>query len=235
MRKSYLLSTCLVAFSVFAVVRDCPAELVEYSLDSELSVLTVSGTFNGFQFGPQGDAIALECAYSGTIEGDLSGGTLTFTSPNNSAIEGLPNGPFEPTGTGVDNYGLALGDAVAAIRDLKMGAFQNMVTEGSSPLDTVMLLDVDGFVDSNVQQRQTIDDPGLANTAEELVKLTVVGNTEILEIPVVLEVVGGGLVLNFTGKFVGNRTVPEPSTALLLGIGLVGLFAVGRRRFRRVS
>jgi hypothetical protein len=68
---------------------------------------------------------------------------------------------------------------------------------------------------------------------------TLVGDTLTLPIDVSIEfvVIDGDppstAVVNLQGQIVA-KLVPEPSTVAMLGLGAIGLIAVGRRRFRKV-
>jgi hypothetical protein len=61
---------------------------------------------------------------------------------------------------------------------------------------------------------------------------------ETLFIPVTVAIpfddLGLPLTIAVTGQITATRVVPEPGTIAMLGAGLVGLVAVGRRRFRGV-
>jgi hypothetical protein len=72
---------------------------------------------------------------------------------------------------------------------------------------------------------------GPVNVSPGLFTITTVGLTETITIPVsTIDDFGGGTVLRSFGVIVAERTIPEPSTLVLAGLGAIGLAYVARRR-----
>ena len=72
------------------------------------------------------------------------------------------------------------------------------------------------------------------NTTTTVATLTTVGTLQTLTIPILRSTApAADPAIVFEGQWVGTRTVPEPATWLLMGLGMIGLVAVARRKYGR--
>jgi hypothetical protein len=232
------------------------AGMVEYTIDASQSALVISGTYNS-PFGAlpfeEQTSGSMTCKFGGTISADLTGGVLTFS--NTSAILGElnPAGPFLPPSgqpAAIDNYAVSilkvLGPlANGAIRDLHVSLTAGTVADGVIP--STLEIGLPSFlfayeiypnglgVDPDSDESLTSSAPvfNTASTAATLEMIDAV--TERLIIPILRTSLtdDGALRIDLTGQLYAIRTVPEPATWLLMGLGMIGLVGVARRKYGR--
>ncbi len=210
------------------------AAAVSYTINPALSSLTVSGSFQGLPFSQQAAGSMID-QYSGTIVGDLTGSTLTFSAGSSITALENPAPAFVPAGGGVvDNYGVlvTLAGAQGAFRDIGMD-LSGSVTAGSAPVTSTLTFTggvLDYFAPPLNPQNGSVPLTGgvASNVAGGLVTITQAAGIETLTIPVNITYdIAGGSSQTFQGTLVATRPVPEPSLSLL---ALAGLSLIRRRR-----
>jgi hypothetical protein len=160
-----------------------------------------------------------------------AGGAALTAALNPSA----PGGGFLPAGSGVDNYAVtvnaAAGGGSIAFRDLVFDISGGTATHGAPTTATFLI--TAGKADYNAPAfgAGSLPLPGAsaANSSASPVSLVTAGLTETLTLPVTLVFPGDASTpsTTFTGQFVLERTIPEPTSLVLAAAGLAGIF---RRR-----
>jgi len=164
--------------------------------------------------------------WGGTLNGNISGSTVTFSGGSTITAASNPNGPFKPTNFGtnslVDNYGTWSTGLVSGIGSLSItGAYRGLVLD--IPLGTA----TDGLAPSGMNLKFTAgalefgyNIPALggfgggvspmnttgANTTAALFSITTDGlGNQWLTLPVAFQTTGGsGRVENWTGQIVAQ-------------------------------
>jgi hypothetical protein len=228
MKRSISVFTLLCAVVGIAVSASQAAP-VTFAIDPTQSSITISGTFQGAPFSAQ-SAGSLVDNYAGAITGDLVGSTITFSGGSTLAALLHPNGAlFTPAGVGVTNYGVqiaAIPGQVGAYRDLVLdltsGAATNGVAGGQNLAFTSGKLDYAG--PATGPGSLNLIGASAPNSNASLVTLTTAGLIQTLRIPLTLNMNdGAGLVQTLDGVVVATRAVPEPSSLLIIALGLAGL------------
>jgi hypothetical protein len=235
--------------AVAAVGYASTASAAQYIVDSNLSSITITGSALGnlIVLGPQSLG-SNTATFGGTIDATSNGTDITFNSaaidanllanPQSPAVGG--GAGSAPADVGLSISGLVSGSA--AIRDFILGLSSGAIplaggtTFGLPPIT----LDItSGSLDYNVTGLLTAQ--GNASIVGESANPTagvgtLIGDT--LTIPVSVTItfplttgVNADVVL--LGQIVATEVIPEPGTIAMLGMGIIGLVAVGRRRFRK--
>ena len=232
----------LVTCGFLSTVGLSEAVVVTYNVNAALSSLRIGGTASGTPLAQQ-SAGSLDDFFSGTISGDLVGGTLTFTTGGSSLVAAAnPVGPFTPTssvGGAVENYGLlvsqAIGGGQIGFRNVAFDLTTGSIVTGAPPASPVAF--TAGFADYNIPALGAgavgtlpLSGSTTPNTSPANATISVAGLTETLTLPVSLSyAAGGGVIITFDGTIVATRAVPEPAVSLF---GLLGLAAFSARRRR---
>jgi hypothetical protein len=228
------------------------AEGFTLHLNSSQSYIDASGNAFGLNFGPQAPG-AMRSYFSGTLAADYTAGVFTFTG--GSAITGLnnPAGPFSsvpyPGGPWAGNYGVTAGPTfipgynfvlingvyTGMVLDLVGGTAQNGVAPtGVTDTWTAGTL-VWGAANATVPAGPYTPIAGGAssmagvsgpNTSAALASFD--GYT--LTLPITFHTTGSNRFEDWTGQIVA--IIPEPSTLVLAGLGLLGLIGLQSRRSR---
>ncbi len=231
------------------------ASAATFIVDSNLSSLTLGANLSGTEvLFPQSPG-SLTTALGGTLDIDftpgssvqfLGGGTATFALQPIDPQPGINGVP----GTAPGNYG----GSVNAFGGLASGpaAGRDLIAEGSSGVIPVAGVAFDasqvtlgltqGFLDFDLVVlgnptvgRADISGNSAANQAIAGTA-TQVGLLQTITIPVNvgIPIDLNGIIITGTldGIIVATFVVPEPSSLVMLSISLVGLVAIGRRRFR---
>ena len=248
----------LLALAALVAVGLCgaPAEALTFTALGNLSLTgTVDLGGGAVPFAEQAPGSSL-AAYNETIEV----ATDDFLSPTTISILGgsllvsqdYPGGPLLPAPDGGPaagdpgiptqaNYGIELdagfaGVAYAAVRGLEwsLSAPAVPVVAGTFSSLSQTLAATAGTFDVNTPPAlggSASSDPidtVIDNTAGDSIYV-VNGSTAILLIPF-LAVAPGDLTLEYAGTIVATATVPEPTSCLLVGIGLVAIAGLSRRK-----
>ncbi len=210
------------------------AAIVTYDIDVSLSGLALSATFLGQPVIPQ-VAGSLFDFWEGTITGDLTNGTLTFSGGSSVVAIANPAAPFLPLGPGMDNYSgqVPAFGAVAAYRDLAFGFTSGSVTHGVAPMGTSTVTMLSGRSDYFLAPATTgnsmLAGDAWPNQSTTLVSIQELAGVETLRLPVRFTFTSGsGPTQTFDGTLIATRPVPEPATGVLLFAGLA--FLAQRRR-----
>jgi hypothetical protein len=216
------------------------AVAVTYSIVPGSSSLTLSGDYSGFAFSQQAPGSLVD-SLSGFINGDLTGGTLTFSGGSSIVASENAAPPFNPAGAGVDNWGVSIAaiGATGAYRDFVWDITSGSVTHGSPPGSIPVFTIFSGVLDYfapplDPQSGQLPYAAAAApNSAGGNVTITTAGTTETLTFPVTLVLdlsAQSAPNQTWTGTIVATRTViPEPASAVLAGLA-AGLLLRRRRQ-----
>lgn len=244
-----LIAGALALAAVVALPVSTRAETLSFNVVSGSSSLTLSGQAFGLGFtGQGGNPSALVDSWGGTIAADLTAGVITFTGGGGitallNPLTPFSTDPFPPAG-GVDNYGpfaqglvTGFGFVVVngAYRDLTLDITAGTATDGAVPAGMTLAfigaskLDYGATAGGNPAAGGTslLDGVGGANTSASLVSFD--GTT--LTLPVTFATTGSNRSETWTGTIVA--VVPEPSSLVLLGVGLMGLVGSRLHRSRR--
>ena len=245
----------LIASATILFSRPAIAAVVEYTVDSSASFVTVSGTFQGSPFTDQipGSSTA---HYSGSFRCELENGLLDIVGHEAiSLFNPLPLAPTAPNGNDEPSaYGfrVTLPDSSEVLISISSISFY-LSTNYHPPLDVAdgffAPSDLGFFLHGSTLllaggtiplAYADLHGSGAPNTAASPGTFTNDGILETLTIPIAttfsLDTLSPDdltLTLALTGQIVASRPVPEPSTALLLLCGGGLLFRNAGRRARR--
>ncbi len=240
-----------------ACIAQTTANAAVYVVDTSQSSITITGAIDlGLEEtipiipqSPGSNVVSLQ----GTLDVDDLGATLLF---NSAAIDGIENpGPFSP---GVVTPGdppvvgpPAPGDAALYIADPSFGSIvlrdllisiTGNADPGAPNFDLADLtLSIFGSGDYDIALLGEVGNLALDGESATFPGGTgsLVGDT--LTIPISIDIVQqlevtpgnfADVIVSLQGQLVANL-VPEPSSIAMLGLGVIGLVAVGRRRFRK--
>ncbi len=225
-----LAAVAVVGYASFSSAASFPATLVP---NAALTTAQVSVSLNGFPLGsapivPNGGSIALSVDQTGSAPPAISLDNLNGQiSVNNLTIAFLS----------VTGVGLQVGNGT--------GSFPtNGVNPGTVDLGGLFVSINQGLVNGGLfdfsasPANFNLPSPTIANFSEVLsgpntydLTLTIPVNVSGSSPVQGIGTVGFSLVGNLA--FTGTKVVPEPGTIAMLGMGVIGLVAVGRRRFRK--
>jgi len=222
---------------------------VSYTIDPVRSTLVMTGDLLGLAPVIPQVAGSDSDTYSGTINADLAGGLLTFSGGSSITANLSAVAPFTPVANpGVDNYAFFTNVSLPASPPLAGTwnlAFRNIVfdiTTGIAqdgvvpPASTMTLRTTSGFASIETTSSggpfpSSFANQNAFNSTVGAVSLTQAGGIETLVIPFRRESGAGGTHFIFTGNITATRVVPEPSTMVLAGLGMIGAcVAVWRKR-----
>jgi hypothetical protein len=252
-QKLRVVSLAIVAIAIsLSSVSTARAVSVLYTIDPTRSSLTINQDPTVTLANPTGDVtkllnVAVKAQspgadvdfYTGTIAADLTGVTLTFTG-GSSIVAGLNPGavPFSPNvNKGVDNYGIQTisatpttgGIVFAALRNTSYDITSGSLSDGTVPTGMNLQIPNGAFGDITLFGKASTAGGGL-NSTGVAASLTTSGGIETLIIPIT-RITGTSAHVVSIGQFVATRVVPEPSTMVLGGLGVVAL-ALGAWRKR---
>ena len=236
------------------MVSQCQAAVV-YALNNSSSALNCTMVVAQVE-GTQQVAGSLVDTYSGSLAVTRTGNTLTFSG--GSTVDGDYKTGYTPAvGFGDEgmeqNYGakftglsFTTDTIYADVRDLRFDITSGTATVGSaangmvftiSPIITGVRPAVNFTIPTAFgggYGSQGIYGMTATNASAGAVTIDTVGTTETLTIPVdvtyTLSLGGIPGSMRLTGNLVGTRTVPEPSTIILLACGLASLLAYAWRK-----
>jgi len=232
--RNVLASATALALCI-ALVGRATATPVAYTIDPTRSSLTLTGDVFGAPIVPITGPGNLVDSFHGTIVADLTAGVLTF-SGGTSIIGNLnPTAPFPgvPAGAGVDNYGMTNGIIGATVfRDSIFDLTAGTVTDGAVPAGMNVLISSLNFA-SVALGSGSFAGGTEPNSTALAASLTTVGNIETLVLPFRRE---SGTTTHFvsTGIITATRQIPEPSTMVLAGLGMIGVCVAAWRKRRAV-
>lgn len=223
---------------------------VAYTIDPTRSTLHLTGDLFGLAPVIPQVAGADDDTYSGTIVGDLAAGVLTLSGGSSITANLSAAAPFTPVANpGVDNYAffttvaLPLGPPFGGTWNL---AFRNIIfdiTTGTAqngvvpPASSMTLRTTSGFASietttSGGPLPSSFANQNAFNSTVGAVSLTQAAGIETLVIPFRRESGAGGTHFIFTGNITATRAVPEPSTMVLAGLGVLGACVTAWRKRR---
>jgi hypothetical protein len=247
-----LITASLAVTSLLCLPATTHAEGYMFHLNSSQSYLDASGNAFGLNFGPQA-AGSMRSYFSGTLAVDLTAGVFTFTG--GSSMVGLinPAGPFSsvpyPGGPWPGNYGVTAGPTfipgynfvlingvyTGMTLDLTTGTAQNGVAltgvTDKWTAGTLLWGAANAIVPAGPYTPIGGGASGMAgvfgaNTSAALASFD--GYT--LTLPITFHTTGSNRYEDWTGQIVA--VIPEPSTLVLAGLGLLGLVGLQSRRSR---
>ena len=223
----------LVGVLYYTVTAIAHAGTTTFQLDTNLSVLAISGSFSGVAIQPQG-AGSLTTHYTGTIAADITDSSITFGG--GSAIIGMNNGSWQPlaggaAGNAPANYGgqvfvFLVVDGKAAVRNMALDltssalalaaeAFPSLGLEFTFPQAGTTTLDYNysGLIGSGSGSQPMTGTT--TNTLSTNATLVVQGTDLVLTIPVDISGTAtaqspGDVMYRFRGQFVAKAPAPIP-------------------------
>jgi len=208
-------------------------ELVTFTLDTNKSALTISGTFSGAAIQPQGPG-SLTTKYHGTVRAEITDTSITFVG--GSSVVAFDNGSWQPlpggaSGSAPANYGaklyiFLLVDAKAAVRHLILdvtsaelpltnGTFASQDLRYTFPPDGSAVLDYTyrGLIGSASGSDPLTNSP--SNTVNTNATLTTEGAELVLTVPVDISATGRVISTNdlqyrVRGSVQARAPVPIP-------------------------
>lgn len=193
----------------------------------------------------------------GTLDATNTGSALNFNGGNITAIDhpllapnvgGTAHTPFAPGAVGLRGTATVLFvvqlTLQAALRDLALSVNGTAPLTGNNFALAGMNLGIDQATLEYYVSSSALNQGGTTTVTNESAAFptangTLVGNTITIPVNISLPIQEGeapDIVVTSTLTFSGNIVavlVPEPGTIAMLGVGVVGLAVVGRRKFRR--
>lgn len=215
------------------------AAMLVAQAQAQTSIVFYSFNTNGF-----GGTIGSAAYTNYVTTANIGSGISSFSYSNSqattvlsllSSVSGNPNNHGFPAGNSVSLNGWNGGASYFQFT-LDATGYQNLVLSwagnrsGSGPTNLVLRYSSDGG--STFTDFTTIPSNNLVNysTTQDLSSVTSLNNNslDVFRLVGVDAAAGGTLKIdNFT---IDGTAIPEPSTVMLVGAGLLGLFAIRRRR-----
>ena len=211
---------------------------VSFTIDPSQSFLAVGPGTSLLGVGVKAQVAGSDTdSYSGTIAADETGGVLTFSggSAITAALNPAGPPPYMPNAhPGTDNYGIVtvaatpLGVLSAALRNTALDITTGTVSDGTVPAGMNLEVLPGAFGDITLFGAAGTDGAG-ANSTSLTASLTTAGGVETLVLPIT-RITGTSAHFELIGMLVATRAVPEPSTIVLVAVGVFGLLCAGWRK-----